>query len=245
MRTIDLARAVGYSVQQIRDLERLGVIPPARRGANGYREYSAVHDVAARAYRVLAAAAGPVEARRLLASAWSMPVADAAAAIGAVHVRLARQRDEVLSAQRALAAIRAEGADPRMADGPAMTIAELADALGVRASTLRHWDAEGLVVPERVTSRGARRYGPSHVREARIVAALRASGYGVAAIRAVMTGLRGLAGTGDIDAVLQRRLESIAARAVALLRAGSHLADALDVLRAHHAGQRVEEGISG
>ncbi|PJJ72820.1 DNA-binding transcriptional MerR regulator [Diaminobutyricimonas aerilata] len=240
-RTVDLARAVGYSVQQIRDLERLGVIPPARREANGYRSYSRVHEVAARAYRGLAAAVGPVEARRLLASIWSMSVADAAAAVGAAHVRLERERDDVRHALRALAVIRAERADLDGADDAAMTIAELADALGVRASTLRHWEAEGLVVPERVTSLGARRYRPSDVREARIVAALRASGYGVPAVREVMAGLRGFGITADVEAVLQRRLGSIAARSVALLRTGSDLAEVLDALRdGDAAGVRAE-----
>ena len=37
MRTAQLSRASGYSVQQVRDLERLGVIPPAAREQNGYR----------------------------------------------------------------------------------------------------------------------------------------------------------------------------------------------------------------
>ena len=37
LRTADVARATGYSLQQVRDLERLGVIPPAERAGNGYR----------------------------------------------------------------------------------------------------------------------------------------------------------------------------------------------------------------
>ena len=35
-----------------------------------------------------------------------------------------------------------------------MTITELAAALGVRASTLRFWEQEGLVSPDRVTRCG-------------------------------------------------------------------------------------------
>jgi DNA-binding transcriptional MerR regulator len=67
LRTVDVARASGYSVQQVRDLERLGVIPPAARSGNGYRSYTPIHVHALRAYRGLAEAVGPVEARRMLA----------------------------------------------------------------------------------------------------------------------------------------------------------------------------------
>ncbi|WP_369370246.1 MerR family transcriptional regulator [Promicromonospora sp. Populi] len=250
LRTADVARESGYSLQQVRDLERLGVIPPAVRSANGYRTYTPVHVQALRAYRGLASAAGPVVARRLLAELFSEPrtgrLADAAAAIGSLHVQLARERDEALHAQEALSKIQAEtslpdgdGADRHSADrhrtgGPStdvMTITELAAALGVRTSTLRFWEQEGLAVPERVTTLRARQYGPAAVNEARIVAALRGSGYGIPAVREVISTLHGADGVEGIPEarrILDWRLEQIADRAVALLRAGADLAAVLD-----------------
>ncbi|MFG2616822.1 MerR family transcriptional regulator [Streptomyces sp. NPDC048507] len=234
MRTVEVAGESGYSVQQVRDLERLGVIPPAARSANGYRSYTAVHVHALRAYRGLAAAAGPVGARRMLAGLRGGTLAEAAAAVGGVHVRLAREREEALRALAAVHAIRAEpGARPADGDGDgdrdrddgdAMTITELAGALGVRASALRFWEQEGLVHPERVTSLRARRYGPPAVAAARIVAALRSCGYGVPAVREVMGSLAGPGGLTRTEQVLGRRLEQIAARTVALLHAGTDLA---------------------
>ncbi|MFC8796347.1 MerR family transcriptional regulator [Streptomyces griseoincarnatus] len=267
LRTADVARESGYSVQQVRDLERLGVIPPAVRGANGYRAYTTTHVQALRAYRGLASAAGPVEARRLLADLFAAPpvaglstdakatdgpstdwlptdrrqtprFADAAAAIGAVYVRLARERDEALRARAALHAIQSEaavsGAAPLGSDTTAdtMTITELAAALGVRTSTLRFWEQEGLAVPERVTTLRARQYGTGAIREARIVAALRSSGYGVPAVRDVVATLRqvdGIAeGIAEAGRILDGRLEQIAVRTVALLRAGADVAAVLE-----------------
>jgi DNA-binding transcriptional MerR regulator len=256
LRTADVARDSGYSVQQVRDLERLGVIPPATRAANGYRAYTAAHVRALRAYRGLASAAGPVAARRLLADAFAggarrgappdeltAGLADAAAAIGAVHVRLARERDEALRARKALRAIQAEAAVSDAASTAAaepapdpvaetMTITELAAALGVRTSTLRFWEQEGLAVPERVTTLRARQYGTAAIREARIVAALRSSGYGVPAVRDVVTTLRQVDGITDgvaeAERILDRRLDRTAVRTVALLRAGADLAAVLD-----------------
>ncbi|MFJ6520610.1 MerR family transcriptional regulator [Streptomyces filamentosus] len=240
LRTADVARESGYSAQQVRDLERLGVIPPAARAANGYRSYAPVHVRALRAYRGLAAAVGPVEARSTLAELRTGTVETAAAAIGAVHVRLARERDEALRAQRALRAIqderdapesgggeKTEGAQGKEGEGEerdTMTITELASALGVRSSTLRFWEQERLVAPERVTSLRARRYGLPAIRAARIVAALRGGGHGIPEVRAVMDSLTGLDGPEETQRLLRRRLDGIAERTVALLRAGSDLA---------------------
>lgn len=229
LRTVDVARRSGYSVQQVRDLERLGVIPPAVRERNGYRAYSERHVRALAAYRGIAAAAGPVEARRLLAVLHGATIAEAAAAVDAVHASLAWERDEVARAQAALRVIREEhAAGPRAHPGDAMTIGELGAALGVRTSTLRFWDQEGLIRPDRVSSLGARRFPPSAVDEARIVLALRAAAYGVPAVREIMNGLRELGGTGDAERILADRLGRIAIRSVALLRAGADLAAVIE-----------------
>jgi DNA-binding transcriptional MerR regulator len=225
MRTVEVAGQCGYSVQQVRDLERLGVIPPAEREANGYRSYTATHVHALRAYRGLAEAAGPVEARRLLAELRTGTTVEAAAAVDEIHARLARERAEVLRAQRALDWVRAEEDGQ---DDDFMTITQLAEALGVRSSTLRFWEEEGLVRPERVTTLRARRYGPPAIRAARVVVALRAGGYGIPAVREVMSSLDGLDGPEEARRILRGRLDRIAARSVALLRAGADLAAVVD-----------------
>jgi DNA-binding transcriptional MerR regulator len=265
LRTVDVARESGYSVQQVRDLERLGVIPPAVRAANGYRAYAATHVRALRAYRGLASAAGPVDARRLLATTFAgsqgdpaapgTRLADAAAAIGAVHVRLSRERDEALRAREAIRAIQTEAkaeAKGEAADatdavpgrvGDTMTITELAAALGVRTSTLRFWEQEGLAVPDRVTTLRARQYGTGAIQEARVVAALRSSGYGIPAVRDVVVTLRQVDGVVEgavrAERILDRRLDQIAVRTVALLRAGADLAAVLDDAGQQEPGRRV------
>jgi len=217
LRTSDVARASGYSVQQVRDLERLGVIPPSGRSANGYRRFSAAHLVALRAYRSLATAVGPHVARRTLREARTLPFDEAVALVGSLHVRLAKERDDALVARRALQTIQHE---PRDEPGASMTITELSGALGVRPSTLRFWEDEGLVRPERVTSLKARRYPPDAVRDARVAAALRAAGYRIPAVRHAIDAVRRL----DVDDTLEAlsaRLTDIGQRTSALLEAGT------------------------
>jgi DNA-binding transcriptional MerR regulator len=228
LRTVDVARRSGYSVQQVRDLERIGVIPAAVRGGNGYRTYKDRHVLALRAYRGLAGAAGPVEARRLLAGLWGAPLTEAAAAVDALHAGLARERAEVLAAQRALEVVGAEvhraGLDGVAGPADVMTIAELAQALGVRPSALRYWEQERLITPERVTSQRARRYGPSAIAAARVVVALRTAGYGIPAVRDMVTALDAPEGRAEAARTLDTRLRAVAARSVTLLRAGADLA---------------------
>ncbi|MEV0415518.1 MerR family transcriptional regulator [Streptomyces sp. NPDC050448] len=56
----------------------------------------------------------------------------------------------------------------------------------MRASTLRHWDAEGLVTPDRLSGRGTRRYSPAQVRDAGIVHQLRSAGYRIDPLRTLI-----------------------------------------------------------
>lgn len=100
-------------------------------------------------------------------------------------------------------------------------------ALSVRSSTLRFWEHAGLITPDREGPLAARRYPPDAVRDARIVAALRAGGYRIPAVRTVMTALHALGDAGDARVALRDRLQNIATRSAALLRAGADLADLL------------------
>jgi DNA-binding transcriptional MerR regulator len=228
--TAGIGRLVGYSTQQVRDLERLRIIPPAERAANGYRRYGERHLVAARAYRSLAAALGPVPARRLLPTLVGSTVDVAAEQIDDLHAALARERSRVREALRGLeVAIEESGAV--FADDDALTIGELAQALDVRASALRHWEREGLIHPLRSPASAARTYGARAITEARIVAALRAGGYGIPPIARILEQLRTQALTADAQRILAERLADLSRRSVALLAAAGELHALLDGLR--------------
>lgn len=220
--TAQIGSRVGYSTQQVRDLERLRIIPPADRGSNGYRRYGEQHLIALRAYRALAAAIGPVPARRLMPDLLGGTIESAAERIDDLHAALARERGRVREALRGLAVAVEESADV-FGDDDAMTIGELAEALDVRTSALRHWEGEGLIHPLRATASGTRSYGARAVTEARIVAALRAGGYGIPPIARILEQLRGQALTADAQRILADRLAELTRRSVALLAAAGDL----------------------
>lgn len=226
LRTVDVARSAGCSVQQIRNLERAGVLPPAIRSSTGFRIYTEEHLQSALAYRDLAVAAGPVEAKRIVRSVHTCPASTTVALLDAAHARLHAERAELALAKDAAAVISAEQIeDVRASDW--MSVAELAAALGVRTSTLRHWDTEELVIPDRKAPTRERRYSPSQVRDARIVHQLRKAGYRIAPLRAVMAQLRRPAGSGDVGAALAVRDETLTTRSRALVDATAALAGLL------------------
>ena len=227
LRTVDVARRAGCSVQQVRNLEHEGVLPPATRGGTGYRTYTDVHVQSALAYRALASGVGPTEAKTIMRAGQRPALADCLALIDAAHARLHRERREVEAARLAVAAISVEPIDDvRSAD--AMTISELAGAIDVRTSALRHWEAEGLIVPGRSRDGGARTYTPADVRDARIVHQLRQAGYRIATLRDLMPQLRQGRRHDDIAAVLLARQQSVTTRSHALLRGSAALEAVLD-----------------
>ena len=219
-------------MQQVRNLERDGVLPPAARTASGYRRYSPLHVGSALAYRALAAGTGPATAREILRAVHQSSVG-ALALLDAAHARLDTERRDLRQAQAAAAAISREPIDD-VRPSDSMSVSELASALGVRPSTLRHWEAESLVIPDRL--HGVRRYMPVHVRDARIVHQLRMAGYRIAPLRDLMPGLR----DDDLAAALAAREASITARSRALLDGAAALRDLLGQ-RGHVVDDEVAE----
>ncbi|MFD7033535.1 MerR family transcriptional regulator [Streptomyces sp. NPDC059917] len=230
LRTADVARAVGCSVQHVRDLERDGVLPPAARTEAGYRVYGEVHLQSARAYRSLAVGVGPVEAKKIVRAFHQAPVSRALALLDAAHALLDAERARLRQAEEAARAISGEPIDDVLASD-SMSVSELADALGVRPSTLRHWHAEALVVPDRDPVRGTRRYAPAQVRDARIVHQLRKAGYRVAPLRALLPELRRTRRSEDVASALAAREAAVTARSEALLQGAGALSAVLALHR--------------
>jgi DNA-binding transcriptional MerR regulator len=222
MTTSAAGRLVGYSTQQVRDLERLGAIPAAARASNGYRRYQQRHIVALQAYRALAAAIGPVPARRLMPTLLVGALDEAADAIDNLHADIARDRALVREARRGLDAVLADSTET-FDERDAMTIGELAQALGVRASALRHWEHEGLVHPDRTPGSGTRHYNARAIAEARIVAALRSGGYPIPPIARILGQIRDEGLTVEAQSLLDKRLADLTHRSIALLEAAGHI----------------------
>lgn len=229
MRTVDVARRAGCSVQQVRNLERDGVLPSATRTDKGYRIYGEIHVRSALAYQALAAGVGPSEAKKIVRAVNESAVPEMLALLDTAHARLDAERTELRQAKRAALAISKEPIED-VCPADSMSISELAAALGVRPSALRHWDAKGLAVPDRDSTRGTRRYTPTQVRDARVVRQLRKAGYRIEPLRALMPELRSARRSEDVIAALAARDASIQARSQALLDGAAALSTLLSLV---------------
>lgn len=223
MRTVDLARHVGCSTQLIRNLERDGVLPSAPRSPSGYRQYGQQHLHAAAAYRALSIALGPFQAKSLLQAIDPASPESTLAAFDRAHAVLHHERSDLLAAREAARLIAAEPADDDDDASDSMGVSELAAALGIRPSALRHWEAQGLIVPDRWSSRRIRRYLPAHIRDARIVHQLRTTGYRIDAVRKLMPALHAGHQQPSLHRALNFRQATITERSFALLEAAHSL----------------------
>ena len=91
-----------------------------------------------------------------------------------------------------------------------MKIGDAAAQLGTAAHVLRHWEDEGVVVPDR-TAAGHREYSDEHLSRCRIVLSCQSVGMSLAEIRAILH--RGEAGRAE---VIVARLSAIRAQRTSL-----------------------------
>ncbi len=220
MRTIDLARQVGLSAQQVRNYEAMGLLPVAERDASGYRRYTPRHLDALLTMRAMIAAR--YHATSIEEAMRSAHVGDAdtvLALVDARHAALDRERRQV---ELTLEAIRTLQVGPSSRPGShrphGLTIGEAAAAIGVQPSALRFWESEKLLCPAREAHNGYRRYDRHEMKRLEVVVLLRRANYRFDAIRSVLDELSRGKPESSLRAVEQRRAE-IAATSRACARA--------------------------
>ncbi|MDG9727096.1 MerR family transcriptional regulator [Streptomyces sp. DH41] len=219
LRTVDLARSAGLSTQQIRNYEDAGVLPPAERTESGYRVFGEVHRHALLTYRTLRKGYEPLTATRIMRTVHDGDVPGALALVDAAHAALHEERVSLRAASEALEALAREEPEPsaERSAGDALRVGEVAALIGVRTSALRVWEAAGLLAPGRERGTGYRVYGPSDVRDARVVRVLRRSHHLFDQIRPVLEGLRREGGSAALRAAVEARGQALTARTRAML----------------------------
>jgi DNA-binding transcriptional MerR regulator len=209
LRPIDLARLAGLGVTQIRTYEREGFLPPAERGANGYRRYTEAHVEALRVARIVIAGYGWQHALAVLRAVHAGDRVEVFTLINARHAALDQQHTRLevaLEMTEALLNRRPESPQARVK--PAARIREAAATVGVRTSALRFWEQQGLLHPERDPSTGYRRYNADQLARLNVIALLRDVDYNADAIRSVLDELATGSPT-QLRQALEQRLETL------------------------------------
>jgi DNA-binding transcriptional MerR regulator len=225
LRPVDLAREAGISTQQVRNYEAAGILPPAPRTESGYRRYGPRHLDALRTFRALVPGFGIGPATAIMLAVHDGDQQRALRLVDEGHAALHEQRLATDTAGAALDALAERFRDPEPESGPALRVGELAARLRVRTSTLRVWDAAGLLTPTRERGTAYRIYGPVEIRDARIIAMLRQGHYGFEQIRPVLEGLRRTGSPEALRAAVAERRSAYDRQSRAMLH-GAALLDA-------------------
>ncbi|WP_107357957.1 TioE family transcriptional regulator [Streptomyces agglomeratus] len=225
LRPFDLAREHGISTQAVRNYERDGFIPLARRTPSGYRTYTETHAAALRAYLALVQAYGYATGGEIMRSLNTGDLDAALTAVDRGHAQLLRDRSTLDAVGRAVEHLTsAPGlAEHTSADGEPLSIGELARRLGVTAATLRNWEAVGILTPAREPVTGHRSFGATDVRDAELTHLLRRGGYPLEHIRTVVRQIRTAGGTEALSAALDDWRRRLTARGVSMLGAAAQL----------------------
>lgn len=208
LRTIDLARAGQLSVQQVRNYEASGFIPPAERSPGGYRLYTQKHRVALKTARSLVGGYGWQRARAIMQAVHQGKLSVALALIDEHHAGLTSKRLQVEQTLTALSTLAAQSAPPaNTRHSQRFRVGEAAKHVGVRVSALHFWEQQGLLHPARDRSSQYRLYDAQQMRRLRVVVLLRDAGYDFNAIRTTLDELATGQPEKAIAAVEERRAE--------------------------------------
>lgn len=219
LRTIDLARAGEISVQQVRNYEGNGLIPPAERSPSGYRLYTRKHLVALKTARSLIggfsgfSGNGWERARFVMQAVHRGELTVALSLIDERHAEIANKRvqlEQTLSSLGTLASQLAPTGRSRFtltSRSEPLRVGEAAEQVGVRVSALHFWEQQGLLHPARDRSSRYRLYDEQQMRRLRVVALLRDAGYGFSAIHTTLDELAAGRPERAIAAVEKRRAE--------------------------------------
>jgi DNA-binding transcriptional MerR regulator len=206
LRTVDLARAVGVSVQQVRNYEAAGFLPPAPRSAAGYRLYTRRHLAAIETTRAMIAGYGWQQTRAIMETVHRGDLDAALALVDARHAELHRQRGQVEEMLTALRAVTVQpGTRKALPDPRGLRVGAAARRVGVRVSALRFWEQEGLLEPRRDKESRYRLYDEQQLQRLQVVALLRQVGYRFDTIRVVLAELAQGKPEKALEAVERRR----------------------------------------
>jgi len=205
LRTIDLARATGISVQQVRNYESWGLLPPTSRSKSGYRLYTQHHLAALKAARSLIGGYGKPRTVAIMQALHQGNLSTALALIDTRHGEQALKRHQM---EQALSALHALAAQPApMHASQAFRVGEAARQVGVRVSALHFWEQQGLLHPVRDQSSRYRLYDEHQMSRLRVVVLLREARYDFKVILSVLDELEAGRPEQAIVAVERKREE--------------------------------------
>jgi len=185
MKGIEIAKRLNISTSALRHYEAWGIVPKVERSANGYRIYTKEHEAYFECIRALIPGFGMEFVREAMPRLMKGDRLEVLWLINKAQVKLHFERETI---QRTVELLDLNQlADiPKRFNKDAFTIGEVAKIANTSASSIRHWEKEGLIKPERQNDSGFRIYSSSDIRKVLIIRAVQRVAYSLDIVREVL-----------------------------------------------------------
>lgn len=185
MRPIDIARKLDIGTSALRHYEEWGIVPPAKRKSNGYRIYTEEHEAYFQCIRAMYPGFGMAAVRKIMPMIQQNNFTEALWEVNKNQAELFQRKQQAIKALEILKPDNMENfLEKRRKKW--YTIGEVEQEIEVPATTLRHWEKEGLITPNRDPESGYRRYNHEDIRRLLIIRTVQSSVYLLDIVRTVI-----------------------------------------------------------
>lgn len=187
MRGIEIAKKLNISTSALRHYEAWGLIPKVERADNGYRLYTKEHEAYFQCISALIPGFGMELVKKIMPLILKGEHIAALWEINASQVKLHAEKETVKRTIEVIDLIeRAEL--PNYLQKSDFSIGEVAELANASASSIRHWEKEGLIQPDRNEESGFRVYSRSDLRKILIIRTVQKVVYSLDIVREVLAG---------------------------------------------------------
>ena len=189
MKGIEIAKKLNISTSALRHYESWGLVPKVERAKNGYRIYTKEHEAYFQCIRALNAGFGMDLVKKVMPLIINRKIYDALWLINKAQVDLYTEKETVQKTVKILDSKELTEFYDRgkFRDKDYFTIGEVANEANVSASSIRHWEKEGLIKPERHKESGFRIYSPYDIRRVFIIRTVQRVVYSLDIVREVLS----------------------------------------------------------
>lgn len=185
LRPIDIAKKLDVGTSAMRHYEEWGIVPPAKRKPNGYRVYTEVHEAYFLCLRAMYHGFGMATVKKIMPMIQQHKFTEALWEVNKVQAELYERKTQAMKALEILKPDHLENfLEKRKKQW--YTIGEVEKEIKVPASTLRHWEKEGLITPHRDPENGYRMYNRDHIRRLLIIRTVQPSVFFLDTVREIL-----------------------------------------------------------
>lgn len=181
----DIAKKLDVSTSALRHYEKWGIVPPPERKSNGYRIYTEEHLAYFQCIRAMYPGFGMATVRKTMPLLQQEKFTEALWEINKIQAELYQKKQQAMQALEILKPEQMEDFLKKRSK-KWYTIGEVEREIEVPATTIRHWEMEGLITPRRHPDNGYRQYSQEDVRQLLIIRTVQSSVFFLETVREVL-----------------------------------------------------------